>query len=497
MLGKIIAFQRLLIGCSALSKQNAKTNKSNFRFGILYGAFIIVYITSSVIAHLDVGFSLFLFGCMVVAGIYIANSVYRGVIKNVPVSDRFVLANVLFVLPVFFALSLMIMFGIFIILAIGEDTPYLLGNINPLSILISVIIMAGMYFLYLTGGLHRNKKIRTVWVIAETAVAYVLLIAGSRFIHYKTGYYGKVSISDITGYFPATYMLPASIVFLTACIIFSWKYSMYLYRKDKNGQRKNTDVEEDMVFMNGTKEYKAGGFRNNKTLTGIGIIVILAAIAIVYLFIGVLFMGAGKEKDSINVEHTSADDYNKWDAIQDDNNIAEETRYFNVSNIIFPDTVNENDVEYYHAGCKGWSTENGGISDISYHRILVQKLPQDKYQEEKRRVSTLTYEYNDEYESEIESKTNHILYDDEHFLGEAYIAVYDVKIESYEYALFDDSMCRVIYVFGENENPTHYAKDYDITPKLFSPVITVDNANDDRVSYSIYTFYNKKYGWYE
>ena len=58
-------------------------------------------------------------------------------------------------------------------------------------------------------------------------------------------------------------------------------------------------------------------------------------------------------------------------------------------------------------------------------------------------------------------------------------------------------MCRVIYVFGENENPTHYAKDYDITPKLFSPVITVDNANDDRVSYSIYTFYNKKYGWYE
>ena len=262
---------------------------------------------------------------------------------------------------------------------------------------------------------------------------------------------------------------------------------MYLYRKDKNGQRKNTDVEEDMVFMNETKEYKAGEFRNNKTLTGISIIVILAAIAIVYLFIGVLFMGAGKEKGSINVEHTSADDYNKWDTVQDDNNIAEETRYFNVSNIIFPDTVNENDVEYYHAG----------ISDISYHRILVQKLPQDKYQEEKRRVSTLTYEYNDEYESEIESKTNHILYDDEHFLGEAYIAVYDVKIESYEYALFDDSMCRVIYVFGENENPTHYAKDYDITPKLFSPVITVDNANDDRVSYSIYTFYNKKYGWYE
>ena len=93
---------------------------------------------------------------------------------------------------------------------------------------------------------------------------------------------------------------------------------MYLYRKDKNGQRKNTDVEEDMVFMNETKEYKAGGFRNNKTLTGISIIVILAAIAIVYLFIGVLFMGAGKEKDSINVEHTSADDYNKWDTVDKD-----------------------------------------------------------------------------------------------------------------------------------------------------------------------------------
>lgn len=123
-------------------------------------------------------------------------------------------------------------------------------------------------------------------------------------------------------------------------------------------------------------------------------------------------------------------------------------------------------------------------------------LPEEDYQQEKERIAGLSLAYEGGDES-IKGQVNTVLQDTSHFSGECYIAVYNESMNSYEYALAYDQLNQIIYVYGEDFNPDKIPTNLDFQAQAYQKVISIRTANDDNRGYSIYSFWDARYRFYE
>ena len=506
MIKKMIAYLKLIHSGiyqnQELSYQKGKIEGMMAVFGILY--FIIM--VGAALVGIRIGLFNIVYFVLLSVPILFSQRIRGLFFRTLPVSDKFAVASILFFSPIMILIPVFLFIGGCGFLWFGflsDGLFYYLQKLNLSSLLIGLLLALAMWYLCCAGSFHRNTVVRIIWYIVIIAVSLVFILGSVNRIH-QGDYQGQLSVLDIIGYYPARPALVVSISLLLVSGVFAFQYSTYLLRHDFYGQRTNRKKEtietEDSLDSVLNTRLSQMSPQERKKLSITTVLVACASCGFVILFvwaaIGSVF-GGGDDKAKVNLEYNLAADYHKWETIEDDIELGEDLRWSNLSNVVFPDEPMEANVEYYHAGINGSFAqgEDGGWSDLHYYRVLVQNLSGSDYLKEKERVAGITYTYKGE--EKVRENTNGVLKDTEHFSGETYIAVFDSVSECYEYAIFNDEKQQVIYLYGISVNPSDYAKDYEVTPKVFSPVITLENANADNVSYSIYSFYQVEDGYYE
>lgn len=484
-----------------LSRPNGKA------FGLIAGLWIWISLMMGVFLcfGINLGVLGYLYIAMIGVSMVFGNRIRGELHRSLPVEESFAVTTVLFYAPIILIIPVLLSFGVLALFwfsIISDGMFFYFQRIQPVSCLIGFLLVASMWFLCCAGAFHKSTRVKVCW-FGAILISNMAFLLGTAHMIYKGSYQGELGILDMIGYYPVRPMLLGSVCLFIASGVFAFRYSKYLLRHDVYGQRttKQKKVEETENSSYGVIDMRLGqmssGERKNvarKTVVVAGVCIVFCILS-VWGAVGPLF-GDGENKSKVNLEYDSVSDYDKWETIEDDIQLGKELRWSNLSNRIFPEKPVEQDVEYYHAGVNGSFEhgEDGGWSDLHYYRVLVQQLPQAEYQKEKERVAGLRYTY--QGEEKVQKQWNGTLKDTRNFSGEAYIAVFNSRYENYEYAIFHDDRQQVIYVYGNCVNPSKYAPGYDVLPKLFSPVITMENANTGNVGYSIYSFYNEEDGFY-
>lgn len=507
MIKKTIAYQKLLM-------QGFRTADRGKGVWIV---FLIAFVLSVVLGILQVAVSeffcfmgsLFIWAQM---GSILNNN--NKLSRSLPVSDRFAVANMLFIAPlvtVFIALwtlAVMMLVGFFLHLCLEGNTISLL-EINTMFLLkmfdgadiwrmgFVFCICGGLWCWMGYAAFHRDRRVRIMIVAIVSAAAFGVLVLINDIVRRHSGYHGKLGVGDFLELSNWSVMLVCAFIFMVGSAIFAWNRSLKLYRTDVLGQARCTEKEEGIYDIYGNQSQTATRFDG---LTGVkrilAVVCVLAAIAAVFIFLlkmtGVIMTDGDRH---VAMESSDVRDYEEWNSIPEVCKIPSDlTDDYVVT--VFPNTIDENYVEQYYAKGDGnysyiagekegaWS----GSYSLVWMRFLAVSLPKDEYMAEKRRVASLSVTY--QGKGKVEQNTNYVIRDTEHFAYESYIAVWDDTMENYEYVLFDDASGRIFYVFTANETYRSIDTDYDICPKSPGNVIPLKLSNDQNKAFSIYSFWD-------
>ena len=149
--------------------------------------------------RLDLSVWLVCFYCLVGSGMAVAA---RGrTARTLPVSDRFVVANLMFVtFPFLLVVTWIILLFVFPIGALiaGDTTVWsrMIGGGDLLEVLFGTMIALTAWFWTCDGAFHRSKRTRWCWNVAELFLGIGFVIGISNWIRY-TGKNGTYRISEL------------------------------------------------------------------------------------------------------------------------------------------------------------------------------------------------------------------------------------------------------------------------------------------------------------
>lgn len=506
MLKKIIAYEKLL------SQGYTMEKRKGIGFVFLIGIAITFLLRR---LQLDLNFFCFLFPVFVWLQMGIILSGNNRLLRSLAVSDRFAVANLLYISPllfvsaVLFVMAAMMLIGFLANLFFAEHTAFLskmnlfFDGVNLEKICFTICIFAGIWCWMGFAAFHRAKGTRRLIVMLVSVIVLGGLILMNDAIRKQSGYQGELSVGDFLEFADKSVMLVGAVVFMAGSAMFAWKRSLKLYRTDVRGQAKHSADEE--IIYESSADYSQVSARSSKNAGVKALLVFICLFAVIALtFVAVfktfdVFVTNGDEK-SIDMETCDIEDYQDWNSITEICKMPEDLTDDYIT-VIFPKTIDENNVEQYYAkGCGSYSYTAGeeedewsGSYDLAWIRFLAVSLPEADYEKEKQRLAELSVAY--QGEESVEHAVNSVLKDTEHFAYEAYIAVWDNAMSNYEYALVDDSSQRIIYVFTSNESYRSIKTDYDISPTKSVNVIPLKLSNDQNKAYSIYSFWGA--GFYD
>ena len=458
---------------------------------------------------------------------------YKGIsvqAKGIPVKDSFVVKNVLFVYPMFFSVFITVVVGgiiaglsllsllmskiVFddnILVEFENFLIYYIRNIDPLSIVFSVSIAAGISFLISMQSFYKNNFRRTIGYVFIVSILLIGIVAFSTIMK-DAGVSSDFYFSEIIYVLPRIPCTVCAVTFAFVSGIYAWKRSMYLYRHDIKGQEKMNLQSHNYDYSNDTNRIiYSGEVRKARivaaalAVAGILFVIGMMIVMLKWVIIGDLGLGTSNAKNGeLNVETDRPSEYTEWTKYLEREGVPEEAEFmcFDLERtLIFPEHIDEAYITEYYAKLKGKYSyeiyENddeetddllgaSGSWNVESARFLVADYPAEEFEKECDRLAKLSYseyeeDYADDYEGDI--PINYMLVDDDDFPGRTYIALYDIAMARYEYAITDEDSGRIIYVFLNEciDIPT----DTPYKAKAFSKVVPITKRNSGS-GYSIY-----------
>ncbi len=457
-------------------------------------------------------------------------ALHRGIsvqAKGIPVKDSFAVKNVLFVYPMVFSVFFMVVAGGIMaglsllmskivfddnILVELENTviPYI-RDIDPLSIVFSVSIAAGISFLISMQSFYKNNFRRTIGYVFIVSILLIGIVAFSTIMK-DAGVSSDFYFSEIIYVLPRIPCTVCAVTFAFVSGIYAWKRSMYLYRHDIKGQEKMNLQSHNYDYSNDTNRIiYSGEVRKARivaaalAVAGVLFVIGMMIVMLKWVIIGDLGLGTSNAKNGeLNVETDRPSEYTEWNKYLEREGVPEEAEFmcFDLERtLIFPEHIDEAYITEYYAKLKGKYSyeiyENddeetddllgaSGSWNVESARFLVADYPAEEFEKECDRLAKLSYseyeeDYADDYEGDI--PINYMLVDDDDFPGRTYIARYDIGMARYEYAITDEDSGRIIYVFLNEciDIPT----DTPYKAKAFSKVVPITKRNSGS-GYSIY-----------
>lgn len=495
MFRKMYEYQKLNSYMSGSMKKN-----SMLRIIIMMLFFMMVPILNIVLGA-EFSFPTYLFVIIMYLGAMQIRNSRNTLIRNLPLSDKFVVAGSMFVVLIYYyvmvcgVLFLIYFLGSVLTAATNGSTvsgitsttstmfgmgAWILGNDSRttlLGIVCSIIFMICLWFLFCIAMYTRNRVARVIMLVGIFGI-YVAAILTVRYGARCKGFYGSIRISDIVLVYPPFIVFGVVTIVTVVIGIVCWKYSLKMLRYDVKGQQ--TSYVNETKSINEYNKLVEQTVANRGNLKGRRVIVlIIILIAVVNFALLINNAGLAGQSDSakdVDIKMTGADSYNEWTEIG--------------TNYVFPDSVEAENVVEYKA--RKYGAEDDGWETIVKYRYLCQKMTDDEYQAEKERVAGITIKSDSKYALKNENK---IIHDTEHFKTEAYIAKYEPTNSEYEYALFDDAKKQVTYIYCYGEDYRKVFEGYDIFAT--GHVISIEQANTDNMEFAIDSFYDTDLGWYD
>ena len=459
--------------------------------------FVLISINGIQSMGVNVGLAWFSYIFMLLFSNTFANIRHNKLLKGLPVTDSFVVTNILLVSPMIYSFVIMVIIGVIyinytmfsdgMVFDINKLRQELsLSNIarliNPFEFIFTVCIMAGVWFVIVVQGFYRDKARRETGYIIILLISVAVIVAVN-FIMRSAGVKVDYDISEIIYVLPRIPCVIFSVAFAFITGIYAWKKCLYLYRYDIQGQKTIKPQGNRTSKFLPLKEF------NRKKTTAIVVFIIIVVLVplsiILFSNVDSVEMLTDSKKGAISVETKKPSEYDKWEYYFEKDGIPECMYEDDYRMIIFPESINDSYVKEYYACIDGkYSYEMYGkltgeddIDSILYNwavegaRFLVADYPAEEFEKECDRIANLTYSNEDEEDEEQEVQVNHMLVDKENFSETAYIARYDYSSEEYEYALIDEKAKRIIYVFLSDceDIPTQIQYKAKYPSKVISP----------------------------
>ena len=478
MLKKIVAYQRMLLSGWALSRSASVKITIGFLLYVIMGTVFDIF---SCIAY---DFLVMLAFFMLIYFQDLIENHTSPYMRSIPASDRFAVANYLFVLPIVmvFDLVAITLGAIFVLLALIQRisfislfVPGLTHMQSIMGIMFYLLLFIGFWFLLCLQAFQPKRFTRNVWY-GSIIVLFIAINIILSYILRQNGFNGSYLLSDIPLLFPTHIVMVSTLLFAVLCGAIAWNRCLTLYHANNSNQptsRYAQWLEHSMPVAESNEGIKP--------LTVAGIVGPLLLIGIALSLGHGLFDGGGQPH---YIETHSASDYDDWESYIGQTGIPGDLAIIDSGLVLFPETVDDKSVDEYYA-----------CADITYDasangaRLLAVSLSDASYQEEIDRLSSVTLTYN--------GQTNEVLTNTELFATRAYIALFIDSQQEYEYALCDDTTRQIIYVFCENNNLDQMPTTLAYKPTSYFAVIPPTQFNGGERGFSLYSFWNEEDHFYE
>lgn len=305
MLKKIAAYQKLL------SKQCAPVN------GVVMFLLLILIsgFGNQLAVRLDLSVWLVCFYCLVGSGMAVAS---RGrTARTLPVSDHFVVANLMFVTFLFLLvvtwIILLLVFRIGALIA-GDTIVWsrMIGGGDLLEVLFGTMIAMTAWFWTCYGAFHRSKRTRWCWNVAELLLGIGFVIGISNWIRY-TGKNGTYRISELIWIAPVWAMMTGMLAVMIVSGVICYRGCLRLFRSDVKGQESGAwqEIEESDAATSNMVSGK-------RTLLIIAVLLIAVTMFIVFFTLDTKENLNSKTREIMKINADDPSAYNDWESYWND-----------------------------------------------------------------------------------------------------------------------------------------------------------------------------------
>lgn len=369
MLKKIAAYQKLL------SKQCAPVN------GVVMFLLLILIsgFGNQLAVRLDFSVWLVCFYCLAGSGMAVAA---RGrTARTLPVSDHFVVANLMFVtFPFLLVVTWIILLFVFQIGAFiaGDTTVWsrMIGGEDLLEVLFGAMLAMTVWFWTCYGAFHRSKRTRWCWNVAELLLGIGFVIGISNWIRY-TGKNGTYRISELIWIAPVWAMMTGMLAVMIVSGVICYRGCLRLFRSDVKGQESGAwqEIEESDVA---TSKMVSG----KRTLLIIAVLLIAVMTFIVFFTLGTNKNLNSKTREIMKINADDPSAYNDWESYWND--VPKEL--VDTYGQIFPElTSGAECTEYYAHVNESYGDDWTSISSVI--RFAAITYSDEEYQKEIRRLA--------------------------------------------------------------------------------------------------------------
>ncbi len=413
-------------------------------------------------------------------------------LRIMPVSKSYAIRHILFLAPAYLLLLLNICllgfvvlagcvsfftqkdYGTFISIFFGMDK-WILAEWG-----VRLLIIFMTWPLLITSGFYSNNKKRWIaFIMSFLPMALIHILITQQLEKFE--YYADYTYSEAMQLLPNDTWFLVFILFITMIgWVYAWKMSNKLYDRDIRAQKRQKQDKANEAQMMASQMYSG-----KKNYWAIGIAIVCLSISVVIILkVGTNIFSGG---ETCHIHTNNPKDYLDYYTLAEEAGIDKDFYPMNSAMLLFPESIDGYQVKSYEADISG--SVGDGWCSLSWERILYVQYTEEEFAKEKERISELEITYL--------GQTNGVLHDSEHFPQDAYITIYDVMIQQFEYALVNEEECTIVYVFLEGKSLYEAETSLAIQPKgSQSAIVPIKKANTDQKSYSIYSFWDEKIGFF-
>ena len=302
-------------------------------------------------------------------------------------------------------------------------------------------------------------------------IAYLrIVINGST----EYGGVGQLKITDLPQIWKGSYI---HLIFLWGIVLLLGSIAWIVCNK-RMGESITAGQVLSLVETMDAAQKKRVMEKEKKKAQSQAVVAFLLGIFLLAVFGGIFYWilnPTGGEKFSIVVDGTEknlGEAYDKWDDYRAEIGIDKELWYSHKLSI-FPQKVKEENIQTYLAKVEGEFGKNWS-SNCGYYRYLECKYSAEDYKKEKDRLCSV-------------KKNCGVLKDTTHFDTLAVIACYNMKFNEFEYALLDDSERQIQYIFCEQSiNLEDIKTEHNILPNTMMYQVIPKEERNYQGGFSIY-----------
>lgn len=412
------------------------------------------------------------------------------------VSDKFRIANLLYISPVGIALFVGILLALLYILwlvlyytVICEGMAERHTALEKMLEMFQSFRAHGLFGVLLIGGLFyvswfikmifHSKKNKIIHILGNVLVVvfqtgYIVYLRISLYSSKDYDGYSQLKITQLPEIWKESYV---HLYFMWGMVLILGCIAWIVCNKATEDMQ---DVCEELALvdtMDAMQKKQRMEQRKKKyqKQAVLGVVVVITVWLAVFGAIFWIINPTGGEKFSIVVDGTEknlSEAYDKWDDYRAEIGIDKELWYSHKLSI-FPKQVKEEDIQTYLAKVEGEFGENWS-SNCGYYRYLECQYSEEDYKKEKDRLCSV-------------KKKCGVLKDTIHFDTLAVIACYNMKFNEFEYALLDDSERQIQYIFCEQSiNLEDIETEHNILPHTMMYQVIPKEERNYQGGFSIY-----------